>query len=246
MRDLPKSIICVNYRCVLGVFYMAAVLPNEAKGHIVFDCDGTLISSMQAVFKAIQQFMSEYLEREVTPEEVKSKYTADMMALCQNFGLDIGAEDQQQKMFKRWTEIAAANEHQYDLFDGIKDLVHDLSESGYCLYVWTLRDRRSTLEILKQLGIIGHFFDFRCMDDTTPKPHPQGLEELVGGFAKDNIVVIGDTAADIEGANNFGCKSIAALWCENINEAYIEKAGPSFNAKVPHECIKIIEENIAK
>jgi len=225
---------------------MEMVLPNVAKGHIVFDCDGTLISSMKAVFKGIQVLMSEFLDREVTLDEVKSKYTADMQAVCSAFGINLSEPGVQEKLLNRWLEISSAPEHQYDLFDGIKDLAQELIKSGYCLYVWTGRDRHSTLEILKRLGIIGLFYEFRCMDDTIPKPHPQGLEELVGEFGKDSIVVIGDSAADIEGAKNFGCRSIAALWCEHINVPYMEKAGAHFTAHTPGECLKIINENIAK
>lgn len=218
--------------------------PNEFRGHIVFDCDGTVISSIEGILKGIQVVMSEYLKREVSREEVDANYHADMRVFAKNFGLEFSSKEEAQAVLNSFIEILNRPEYKYDLFKDVKELILKLGDLGYRLYVWTGRDRASTLRILKELDVAKYFFDFRCMDDTIPKPHPMGLEELVGEFDRSKVMMIGDSTTDISGAKSFGCKSIGALWCSFADEQRLKKAGADFLVSSPLECLKIIEENI--
>ena len=221
-------------------------MPNveEIKGHIVFDCDGTLISSQEGIIQGLQQLLTEVLKREVTRAEVVDKYTADMYELAWRFGLNILDETIKEALFKRWIEISNQDKLRYVLFDGIREVLIKLGESGYRLYVWTARDRMSTLAILKSLDVAKFFYDFRCLDDTIPKPHPKGLEEMLGEADKSKVIMIGDSITDLQGAKEFGCKSVAALWCTHVSEDHLDEIGPSFKAKTPRECLEIIESEI--
>lgn len=221
-------------------------MPNveEIKGHIVFDCDGTLISSQEGIIKGLQQLLSEVLKREVPRSEVVDKYTADMYDLAWRFGLNISDETIRDALFKRWIEISNQDRLKYVLFDEMRELLIALGESGYRLYVWTARDRMSTMSILKSLDVVKFFYEFRCLDDTIPKPHPMGLNEMLEDVDKSKVIMIGDSITDIQGAKAFGCKSIGALWCTHVNEEYLSEAGPSFMVKTPSECLEIIEREI--
>lgn len=221
-------------------------MPNveEIKGHIVFDCDGTLISSQEGIIQGLQQLLGEVLKREVPRSEVVDKYTADMHDLAWRFGLNISDETVRDALFKRWIEISNQDRLKYVLFDEMKDLLIKLGESGYRLYVWTARDRMSTLSILKSLDVAKFFYEFRCLDDTIPKPHPMGLQEMLEGVDKSKVIMIGDSITDIQGAREFGCKSIGALWCTHVNEEILNGARPNFKAKTPSECFEIIEREI--
>ncbi len=221
-------------------------MPNveEIKGHIVFDCDGTLISSQEGIIKGIQQLLREVLKREVSRTEVVEKYTADMYDLALRFGLNISDETIRDALFKRWIEISNQDQLKYVLFDSMRELLIKLGESGYRLYVWTARDRMSTMAILKSLDVAKFFYEFRCLDDTIPKPHPKGLEEMLENVDKSKVIMIGDSITDIQGAKSFGCQSIAALWCTHVNEEYLDEVGPSFKAKTPIDCLEIIEREI--
>lgn len=217
-------------------------IDSNIKGHIVFDCDGTLISSQEAIIKGIQVLMSEVLERVVDRAEVLQKYTADMALLAKRFDLDVENEEMRNRLIKRWTELSNQNEFKYALFDGIQELILKLSEMGYRLYVWTARDRMSTLAILKSLDVAQHFYEFRCFDDTTPKPHPMGLEEMVGEFDRSKTLMIGDSTTDVQGAKTFGCVSVGALWCSFANENYMDELKVDYKARTPNEVLKIVEQ----
>lgn len=131
----------------------------------------------------------------------------------------------------------------YSLYDGIKDLLLALAPQA-TLYVWTARDRKSTVRILKELGIHQHFHSLSTIDDGFPKPHVNGLRELVGEVANKSICVIGDTSNDILGAKNFGVKSIGAVWNQSANEEVLNVMGADFVTAEPMACLEWINNNL--
>jgi len=218
---------------------------ENPRGHVVFDCDGTLISSQESIYEGLAELMTIILAREVTIDEARVKYAADLMTVANNFDLDPSEDRElQERLINTWREVAAKQRHEFKLFPNIKELVLDLVDKKYQLYVWTARDRQSTLRILKELGIAQHFFEFRCVDDCAPKPNPRGLEEMVGDYDKSKVVMIGDSYPDLYGAMSFGCQSIAACWAGDDLEEYLGKYDPSALAKAPQDCLKLIEKLI--
>lgn len=180
---------------------------------VIFDCDGTLISSHAGILKGIQTLMQEYLKRAVSQVEVKNKYSADMKVLAENFGMDLDNPETLRWAKRRWSTLMGQGHGNYDAFEGIAELLEDLTQKQIELYVWTARDRVSTRQILMRLNLMRYFIDMRCFDDCTPKPHPQGLVELTGHIEnKKEIIVIGDSTTDIAGARQFGAHAFGALW----------------------------------
>lgn len=113
------------------------------------------------------------------------------------------------------------------------------------LYVWTARDRRSTLRILEELGVSSFFEQICTIDDALPKPHISGLIDMLSDTKKSHICVIGDTSNDILGAKNFGVKSIGAVWNRSASEAVMRETGADFIAKAPLECLEWLTKNIS-
>ena len=100
----------------------------------------------------------------------------------------------------------------YFLFKGMREFLIELKSLDFQLSIWTARPRRSTLESLKLFGINSFFTEIFCYDDGLPKPHPMGLNMLTEGIEKKEILHIGDSLSDIEGAHAFGIEVVAACW----------------------------------
>ncbi len=130
----------------------------------------------------------------------------------------------------------------YSLFPGIKELLHALSLDSK-LYVWTARDRKSTLRILKELGILSYFESISTIDDSLAKPHVSGLLELVPEVSKSSICIIGDSSNDIIGAKNFGVKSIGAVWSNQAYTLVMKEIGADFVTDNPGACLGWIAQN---
>jgi phosphoglycolate phosphatase len=132
----------------------------------------------------------------------------------------------------------------YSLYPGIKDLLVALAADS-TLYVWTARDRRSTLRILEELGVSTYFEQICTIDDALPKPHISGLIDMLSDMKKSHICVIGDTSNDILGAKNFGVKSIGAIWNRSASATAMKEIGADFIAKTPSECLEWLTKNIS-
>lgn len=216
---------------------------NVDKSHIIFDCDGTLISSFYAILNDVQSLVEKLTGKKWNLQDLKREYTPDLATYALKLGLDLSTEQKKAQMLNLWSAQMAANSNsRFALFPGIKELILNLKNSGHQLYVWTARDRYSTTEILKELQVLQYFEDLRCVDDCRPKPDTQGLAELVGDYDKANIVVIGDSSTDIQGGHDFGIKTIAAQWCDHANFSSLVDIVPDFKAQTPQQCNEILNE----
>lgn len=101
------------------------------------------------------------------------------------------------------------------IFPGIDTLLMELSARNVDLYLWSLRPRASLIRITKDLALYDYFRDLRGGDDcSNPKPHSQGLSELLAGYELDRVCHIGDGGGDFTGASSLGIPFIAACWSD--------------------------------
>ncbi len=101
------------------------------------------------------------------------------------------------------------------LFPGIEKLLTDLSSRQVDLYLWSLRPRASLVRITKELAIYNYFRDLRGSDDGhNPKPHPEGLRDLLFGYEYDKVCHVGDGVGDFSGASALKIPFIAACWID--------------------------------
>lgn len=214
------------------------------KGHIVYDCDGTLVTTMEGIYILMQNFFQKHLDRPVEREEVIRNMDYNSWKTLENFGIDsIHVHDD---FLAEWAKFNAGREEKYGLFHGIKECLDYFKQEGYVQYVWTGRERASTKAILKNIGIEDFFADIRCRDDCEPKPDIAGLEEMLYDVDPSTIVVIGDTYADMIGAKNFKAHAIGCAWCENARIDILESYGADVVLEKPLQLIEYVENYFKK
>lgn len=185
--------------------------------NLIFDLDGTLVDSRQSILESIQILVKQNLNKKISLDEINEIYEADLLKMAKKLGFIKDETVSPLKLLEEWGKIVSHDYERIKCFEGIPSLLQSLVDSKlYNLYVWTARDRESTLAILRGQGIIGHFKDIRCADDTRQKPHPAGIIELVGEDAGDKTLVIGDSSADFFGADAIGADFILAAWDERV------------------------------
>ena len=126
------------------------------------------------------------------------------------------------------------------LYEGIRELLDDLKSKGFILHIWTARPRRSVLKSTDDLGILIYFTDIFCSDDGPSKPNPFGLAKLTSGIGKNEILHIGDSLSDIEGAKAYGIEVVAACW-NNPNQVNNYKEIANYTAIDLNQCRQIIK-----
>ncbi|MCP4912088.1 MAG: HAD-IA family hydrolase [Oligoflexia bacterium] len=182
---------------------------------VVFDFDGTLVDSRQFILESLVTLVKRMKNVEMSKEEMDAIYEPSVEVMISRLGLPWETEADRMEVQKQWALLARAEGQKIQPFMGATRLLTSLLEVGYDVYLWTARDRASTLQVMETHGMTRFFKDIRCADDTPQsKPNPSGMEELVPGLDKSKVCLIGDSEADKKGAHNFGCDFIGACWDE--------------------------------
>lgn len=117
------------------------------------------------------------------------------------------------------------------LFDGVREMLNDLSQQGYFLAVATGKSRVGLNRALDASKLLSLFDATRCADETFSKPHPAMLQELTRELGQDmkRTVMIGDTTHDLLLAQNAGASGVAVHYGAHT-PAELQALNPLFAA----------------
>jgi phosphoglycolate phosphatase len=180
---------------------------------IVFDWDGTLMDSTSTIVKCIQGAARD-LGLPIPHDDAASHVIGlglfeAMQAVMPNVDPAIYP-----RMVERYRFHFLSKDHELVLFDGVRDMLNELSQDGYFLAVATGKSRVGLNRALNAVGLLSLFDATRCADETFSKPHPAMLQELTRELGQDmkRTVMIGDTTHDLLMANNAGAAGIAVQY----------------------------------
>jgi phosphoglycolate phosphatase len=196
---------------------------------LVFDWDGTLMDSTTTIIRCIQAAAQDLGLS--TPTTENASYViglglADAMKIAMP---DVDPEYYPQ-IVARYRQHYLSQDHDLLLFDGVREMLTDLSQQGYLLAVATGKSRVGLNRALTQHNLTPLFHATRCADETFPKPHPAMLLELTSELGQDinRTVMIGDTTHDLLMAGNAGAEAIAVNYgahedhaLQELNPVYI-------------------------
>ncbi|MES2755835.1 MAG: HAD-IIIA family hydrolase [Pseudomonadota bacterium] len=177
---------------------------------IVFDWDGTLMDSTSTIVTSIQSAARD-LGLPIPRDEEASHVIGlglheAMQAVMPNI-----EPSMYPKMVERYRYHFLTKDPELVLFDGVRDMLTELSQQGYFLAVATGKSRVGLNRALNAVGLLSLFDATRCADETFSKPHPAMLQELTRELGQDlkRTVMIGDTTHDLLMANNAGAGAVA-------------------------------------
>jgi phosphoglycolate phosphatase len=100
------------------------------------------------------------------------------------------------------------------LFEGVREVLNDLSQKGYYLAVATGKSRKGLDYALESTGLNEIFHLTRCADETFSKPHPEMLNQILEqmGVEPKQALMIGDTEYDLEMASNARMPSLGVTY----------------------------------
>jgi phosphoglycolate phosphatase len=99
------------------------------------------------------------------------------------------------------------------LFEGMRELIGRLRRK-HTLAIATGKSRRGLNRALEANGLGPCFAASRCADETSPKPHPAMLVEIMNELTADpgGVLMIGDTSHDMEMAKAAGVDALAVTY----------------------------------
>ncbi|HEY5584668.1 MAG TPA: HAD family hydrolase [Ruminiclostridium sp.] len=193
--------------------------------YVIFDVDGTMIDTEEAIIHSYQSVVFEKYGRYFTDEELLAGYGVPTLQTLAKFGFtDI--EKAVKDYYKHFVEGLA----KCSTFDGIIEVISSIKDINLPMAIVSSRSRFE-IDIDTCLQSIIHQFDsVICSEDTIL--HKPNADPLLKAMEKMNAnpsdtIYIGDTLFDRMCARNAGVKFALALWgsnnAENIDADYFLK-----------------------
>ncbi len=167
----------------------------------IFDMDGTLIDSSKILSNSVN-----YVRNYLGLEPLRSDFILEEINNPNANLAKIFYEKDEitPELYAKFREYYDAN-HQKELtvFDGIKELLEDLKDSGVKLAVATNAYRATTLATLEH-SKLNHLFDevVSFEDVGSPKPDPKMLHFITQKLESKKPIFIGDSKNDYLSAQN--------------------------------------------
>lgn len=189
---------------------------------VIFDWDGTLFDSVSQIVQSLQW--------------AARHYQIDLCADAAKSIIGLGLPEVMQTLFPAHASLHAqiqaeyarhyvANSHTQRWFGGVDELLTQLEQQGVLLAVATGKNRIGLDRVLAQTDSKHRFIATRSADETSSKPHPLMLEQLLAetGVAIERTVMVGDTTYDLQMAQSIGMPRIGVSYgahSETILAAY--------------------------
>ena len=178
---------------------------------ILFDLDGTLIDSTDAIVESFAVVYKAFDKRMPEVEEIKALIGYPLDAMFTSLGIadkDIEAYVQVYKQHYRVISCAKTT-----LLPQAREAVA-LAAKHALLGVVTTKTGKYSIELLEHMGLMRYFDVLIGRENVTfPKPNPEPIEKALHQLPKvtGNIWMVGDTCMDMEAASAANIVSIGVL-----------------------------------
>jgi phosphoglycolate phosphatase len=183
---------------------------------IIFDLDGTLIDSSRDLAISINATREQFGLPPLDPSLIYS-YVGNGAAVLVHRAMGLDASEQKVQdalaFFLKFYRVHAL-EHT-KLYPGIGEAVKELAEAGHKLAVLTNKPARISFDIVRALGLDGHFMRVYGGDSfRAKKPDPIGVIALMreAGVMRCETLLVGDSGVDVQTARNAGVRCCGVSW----------------------------------
>ena len=186
----------------------------------LFDVDGTLVDSMDAVAETFDRIMREEAAI-VHPREYYRRFVGP--PLSESFaelGVDPGY------FVGAYRRRYSAKELELSLFDGIEAMLERLYEAGVPMAIATSKRTEAAVALLERLGVARRFVAVCGADESRGRTAKRwivgdALEALeAAGVNASNAVMVGDRKYDVHGAAAHGLPTVLVRWGAAPDEEY--------------------------
>jgi phosphoglycolate phosphatase len=184
---------------------------------MLFDLDGTLVNSATDICAAVNHVLPKIGLPDLREEAVQRMIGDGLPKLAERAlaaaGGDMSRLAQFTKDVNDYYQVHAADHT--SCFPGVFETVKHLHDHGMRLGVVTNKPIAATRTILNSLGLL-YFIDVVIGGDSLPvrKPDPAPVIEAIRllGIPSENVIMVGDSAHDIDAASGAGIKSVAVTY----------------------------------
>lgn len=212
----------------------------------IFDLDGTLISSENAIYQLLNESLITLGKKPLDFLTIRSLIGINLIEMLQKTYPNESDDFYQScsHIFHDKYQHTSAKERHILCYPHIKEQLEKLAAAGWVMAVCTGAGRHSCERHLKENAIDHYFVTLKTSSDGYPsKPDPQILRAAIAecGGQPDEAIMIGDTVYDIGMATKIDVKSIGVLWGYH-DKAYLLNAGADCIIEDPAQLFDSLEE----
>ena len=185
---------------------------------VIFDCDGTLVDSQEAICCAMEHAFAGLGLAAPTRAQVRRVIGLSLPEAFQVLapGQEARARAELADRYKGAFPLARVAAAERDaLFAGAREAVEALARRGdVVLGIATGKSMRGVRRLLDQEQWHAHFLTIQTADDHPSKPHPSMIRRAMAeaGAGPEATIMIGDTTFDIQMGRNAGVGAIGVGW----------------------------------
>ncbi len=212
----------------------------------IFDVDGTLVDTKEAVFLLMNETLLHFGLAAITFEEYSPLFGLGAYGMSegvlrisagQAHGLEV--EEFVAEMSRRYLIEPLKNTRH---FSGVPQLLHSLRDKGIVLAALSNKPEEINRKIIQGMfpaEIFAHSMGHR--PGFALKPDPGMLRLLCGrlGVLPESCLLIGDTPIDMQTAKNAGAMAVGVLWSGGYDAAALRAAGADYIAATPEEILTL-------
>ncbi|MBJ94111.1 MAG: hypothetical protein CMP23_06485 [Rickettsiales bacterium] len=173
---------------------------------VVFDLDGTVVDSSQALLGAHRVAWSSLGLQCPPAAAILDLIGLPLLQTMQTLGPGQDPEALAEAYSRAY--VAQAAEHER-LFDGIRELL----ERPFRAAVATGKSQRGADRVVRQFGLLDRFEVVLGGNSVPrPKPNPDLLHAIMRATGTEDLVMVGDTTYDLEMAHAAGVRAVGVSW----------------------------------
>lgn len=189
---------------------------------LVFDWDGTLMDSAEAIVEAVQAACDDLGLPVPSDENARFIIGMSLHDALAHILPELDAA-QHPLVAERYRHHFLQRDSSTALFPGAAETIRELHAAGFLLAIATGKSRRGLDRGLETTGLTGYFHATRCADEGFCKPHPGMLTELIRllGVAHERTLMIGDTSHDMAMAQSAQVARLGVAYGAHVRHALL-------------------------
>ncbi|MDV2483639.1 HAD-IA family hydrolase [Acinetobacter towneri] len=184
---------------------------NKPVELIIFDWDGTLFNSVGQIVASLQ-FAAQQFQQPLTDAAAKSIIGLGLPEVAQRLFPEV--PELHQAILQCYSEHYVEHSKTDAWFEGVADMLDELSGLGLKLAVATGKSRKGLDRVLAQTQSQDFFVATRAASETKSKPDPLMLQEILSStdVQVEQAIMVGDTSYDLEMAQNIAMPRVGVSY----------------------------------
>jgi len=146
---------------------------------VIFDWDGTLMDSVDVIVRCMEGAICDMKLEPRSYDEISNIIGLGLNEAVTTLYPGTNEDFAQEVSDSYRRHFFGTEQGRDDLFPGVESLLNGLRQEGVLIAVATGKSRRGLDLVLKDTELDEIFHSTRCADETSSKPHPQMIHEIL-------------------------------------------------------------------